>query len=90
MEEYAEAVAEVGMPQLKSIFDRVLALVPDELRKPENHTSLFKHLRGLFEELKQLAYESYKASDDSPAIVARYVRKHSDQFELESEDSGYL
>jgi hypothetical protein len=80
LEEYAEAVTEVGMPHLEPIFDRVLALVPDELRKPWNEKALFDHLHGLFEELKRLAYDFYDASADSPATMARYVRRHRDQF----------
>jgi hypothetical protein len=80
LEEYAEAVAQVGMPQLKSIFDQVLALVPDEVRRPENEEALFDHLHRLFDEFKRLAYDSYDSSADSPAIVARYVRRHRDQF----------
>ena len=81
VEEYAEAVAEVGLPQLRPIFDRVLALVPDEFRQPGNEKALFGHLRGLFGELKRLAYEFYDASADSSAAIARYVRRHGGQFE---------
>ena len=80
LEEYAEALVEVGMPQMKPIFEQVLALIPAELRKEGNEAALIKHLRTLFEELKQLCYDSYDASDDSDAVIARYVRRHRDQF----------
>jgi hypothetical protein len=80
LEEYAAAVVEVGLPQMRPIFDQVLALIPDELRKPENDAALTKHLRKLFEPLKQLAYDSYDASADADAVIASYVRRHRDQF----------
>jgi hypothetical protein len=80
LEEYAEALVEVGLPQMKPIFAQVLALIPDELRRQGNEAALTKHLRKLFEELKQLCYDSYDASSDSDAVIARYVRLHRDQF----------
>jgi hypothetical protein len=85
LEEYAEALVEVGLPQMKPIFEQVLALVPHELRKPENEAALFKHLRSLFDELDRLLSASYDASADSDAVIARYVRRHRDQFVPEIE-----
>ena len=80
MEEYSEALVEVGIPQVKPIFDRVLALIPDELRKPENDKALYSHLRSLFEELRLLASEFNDATADGGWAAARYVRLHRDQF----------
>jgi hypothetical protein len=58
LEDYAEAVAEVGMRQLKPIIDRDLAHVPEEVRKPGNEEALLEDLYGLLEEQKGLAYDS--------------------------------
>ena len=80
MEEYCEALVQVGIPQAKPVFDRVLALVPDELRKPENDKALFAHLRRLFDELRRLAVEFDDATADCEATAASYLRQHRDQF----------
>jgi hypothetical protein len=80
LEEYATAFATIGMPQVPPIFDRVLALIPADLRHPQNQEALFAHLRTLFEELKQLAHEFYDESRDFVPKIAGYVRAHRSDF----------
>jgi hypothetical protein len=80
LEEYAAAFARIGMPQVQPIFDRVLALIPPDLCMPENEEALFDHLRGLFDDLKRLAYEFYGASKDVVPKLARFVRAQQGDF----------
>jgi hypothetical protein len=80
LEEYAAAFAKIGMPQVQPIFDRVLALIPPDLRMPKNEEALFDHLRGQFDDLKGLAYEFYRASKDVVSTLARYVRAQQGDF----------
>jgi len=80
LENYAEACGQLGLPQVQPIFSKVLALIPRDLRLPENEETLFEHLRGRFEELKELSYEFYDASTDFAPTAARYVRQHRDEF----------
>jgi Domain of unknown function (DUF4375) len=83
LEEYAAAFAEIGMPQVQPIFDRVLNLVPLELRTPTNEVaeeSLFNHLHGIFDDLKALAYEFYGATKEVAPTLDRYVRAHRNDF----------
>jgi hypothetical protein len=81
LEAYADALDAVGMSQMRPVFNRVLGLVPVELRRGSREDELFSHLVGLFDELKQLAYDSYDASTDRGPIIARYVRGHAGDFE---------
>ena len=80
LEEYAAAFASIGMPQVQPIFDRVLALIPPDLRMPKNEEALCDHLRDRFDELKGLASEFYRASTDVVSKLARYVRAHQGDF----------
>jgi hypothetical protein len=80
LETYAEALGRIGLPQVQPIFSRVFALIPPELRLPENEEALFEHLRGRFEELKQLGYEFYHACVAFAPVAARYVREHREDF----------
>jgi hypothetical protein len=80
LEEYAAAFATIGMPQIPPIFDRVLALIPPELRHPQNEEALFEHLRALFLDLKQLAEEFDDASRGFVPKIADYVRAHRGGF----------
>lgn len=80
LEEYAEAYARVGMSQIPPLFDRVLALIPQELRRPENQGAMFEHVRGLFEPLKRLLYDYLDLSADLVPKVALYVRNHRSDF----------
>jgi uncharacterized protein DUF4375 len=80
LENYAEACGRLGLPQVQPIFSKVLALIPRDLRLPENEEGLFEHLRSHFEELKELSYEFYNACTEFEPIAARYVRQHRDEF----------
>jgi Domain of unknown function (DUF4375) len=80
LEDYAAALGNIGMPQVQQIFSRVLALIPPDLRMPENEKGLWKHLHSLFEELKKLAYEFYDVTTEFVPTAARYVRAHHDDF----------
>ena len=83
LQEYAAAFVEIGMPQVQPIFDQVLDLVPLDLRMPkdeEAEKALFKHLRGLFDDLKFLAYDFYATSKGVVSKLAGYVRAHRGEF----------
>jgi hypothetical protein len=80
LEEYAAAFATIGMLHVAPIFDRVLALIPPDLRHPPDQQALFAHLRTKFEELKQLAYDFYDESRNFVPKIAGYVRAHRNDF----------
>lgn len=80
LEEYAAAYARIGMPQIAPLFDRVLALIPPELRSPEKEEARFRHIHGLFEKLKQLLYEYLDSTADLLPTMAQYVREHRSDF----------
>jgi hypothetical protein len=80
MEGYAQAFVIIGMPQVKPIFDRVLALIPVELRSPENEDALFVHIRGLSDELNILLHEFFVQSKDIVSVISQYVREHQADF----------
>ena len=80
LEDYAESFVQIGMPQVKPIFDRVIALLPVELRSRDQETSLFEYIRGRFDELNKLMMEFLQASEDVVAMICRYVRDHRDDF----------
>lgn len=54
LEQYRDAFAAVGMPRVTPIFDRVIALIPGELRNSDRLDDLLVFSRNLFEPLKNL------------------------------------
>ena len=83
LEEYSAAYAKIGMPQVQPIFDRVLNLVPLDLRMPKNEEAekvLFNHLQGLFDDLKDHASEFSDSTGDVLSKLADYVRAHPADF----------
>ena len=81
LDEYADAFVKIGMPQVKPIIDRVIALFSVELLAPEKLDDRLVFARGLFEELKLLLYEFFDATKDVVSVISRYVRQHRAEFE---------
>ncbi len=79
LDEYSAAFDEIGMPGIRPIFDRVLALFPKEiLSKPDNNWS--EVLDGSFDKLKSLLYEYYDASENVVTSISAYIREHHEDF----------
>ena len=87
LEEYAKGFATIGMTRIPPIFDRVMALIPPNLRLPQNQEALFEHLQTLFEDLKGLSHAFYDASSDFVLKVADYVRSHRTDFSEYASDN---
>jgi hypothetical protein len=81
LEAYASAFGKMGLPHIPPIFSRVLALIPPELRQPQNEDALYEYLRSRFDELAVLASEFWDACRDFVAIAGRYVREHRADFQ---------
>jgi Domain of unknown function (DUF4375) len=80
LQEYSHAFVLVGMPEVKSILDRVGALIPEELQAPEKLNERLEYIRPMFDELKNLLYEFFDTTKDVTAVLSRYVREHQDDF----------
>lgn len=80
LEEYAKALETLGLPALRPIFNKVIELIPTGFLVPGAEDALLDHLEAHFETLKELAYRSYDASQDSEAVAAQYIREHRQEF----------
>lgn len=81
IEEFAQALAAIGVPQLVPTFRKVAAMVPEGLRKKGREVALREHLDRNFENLKELFNEYIDISGAFllPAL-GHYVREHRDDF----------
>src|SRR5580692_8213168 len=43
LEDYSAAFGKIGMPHVQPIFFRVLALIPPDLRQPQNEKALYEY-----------------------------------------------
>ncbi len=77
LEEYAQSFTKVGLPALGSIVDKVIALVPFEIRATE---SKFAHIRSVGGELDNLLREFFTASENCGPVIGEFVRRHNADF----------
>jgi hypothetical protein len=77
----AQALVDIGLPQVLPVFQKVKAVVPDNLLEEGNETALRGHLHSNFDVLKDLLYECLDVSKPYllPAF-GQYVRDHQQDF----------
>ena len=80
LNDYAESLVKIGMPELGPIFDRVDGLIPTGLRSPEKTSERLAFLLAFDEELDNLLREFLEASKDVIPIMCSYVREHRGDF----------
>ena len=86
LEAYAIAFDQIGMPQVKPIFERVTALIPAHLRLRENEEAMHVYLREKFDDLQNLLSEFFGASAEVLTFLGRFVREHKADFAVYAGD----
>jgi hypothetical protein len=74
------AFVDIGLPAVKPIFDRVVALIQPALRTPDKKPLLLAHVHTLWADLKVCNEEYYTRSKDLDSVVGKFVRGHAGDF----------
>ena len=81
LDEFAQVLVDIGLPEALPIFQKVKAVVPDAMLAKAYDAGLRDHLTNNFDRLKELLYEYLDVADGRllPAF-GEFIRKHKESF----------